>query len=274
MMDDADVEALEIQLVLDAIHARYGFDLRSYAWSSIRRRVLAAFAKSGLPNLGEFQHRLLTDAAFFSDVLNALTVCVTEPFRDPGFFRVFRESMVPILRTYPELRIWHSGCSTGEEAYACAIVLEEEGLYDRAQIYATDLNQRALDQAKQGMYAAEQLHVLRENYRSAGGTRSVGQYYTEAYEHFAVRDSLKRNLLFFQHDLVSDQPFAHVHVIFCRNVLIYFNPDLRAAVIDKMVGSLCSGGFLCLGAGETLPREAAGVLTEFAAGERVYRHAR
>jgi chemotaxis protein methyltransferase CheR len=273
MASEIDVEGIEVRLLLEAINARYGFDLREYAQSSIRRRVRAALAKSGLSHLGELQHRLLNDTEFFADLLDDLTVRVTEMFRDPPFYRAFRQRVVPILRTYPLLRIWHGGCASGEEAYANAILLEEEGLYERAQIYATDLNPQALEQAKLGVYSAEQLQAFRENYERSGGGRDLSAYCVEAYEGVAIKEPLKRNILFFQHNLVSDHVFGEMQVIFCRNVFIYFDQNLRERVLDKFAQSLCPGGFLCLGAGERLPRSRLANFSEFAPGERIYRYA-
>lgn len=273
MAPEQDVEGIEVRLLLEAINAKYGFDLRDYAEGSIRRRVRAALAKSGLPHLGELQHRVLTEPEFFAELLDELTVRVTEMFRDPPFYRALRERVVPILRTYPLLRIWHGGCASGEEAYADAILLEEEGLYERSQIYATDLNPHALEQAKLGLYGAEQLPAFSENYEKSGGVRALSAYCTEAYEQVALKESLKRNILFFQHNLVSDHVFGEMHVIFCRNVFLYFSPALRERVLDKFAQSLCPGGFLCLGAGERLPRSRLSTFSEFAPEERIYRYA-
>jgi chemotaxis protein methyltransferase CheR len=246
-------EALEIRLLLEAIHARYGYDLRDYAHPSMRRRVMGALATSGCGHLGELQHRVLTDAAFFSRVLEALTVRVSELFRDPEFCLAFRAQVVPILRTYPLFKIWHAGCANGEEIYTVAIILQEEGLYDRAQIYATDLSHEALDHARQGIYPAAHLALFTDNYRRAGGRASLATYYTEAYDRLAMRESLRRNVIFFQHDLVSDHIFGEMNVILCRNVLIYFGPALKKRVLDKLEQSLCPRGFLCLGTSEHLP---------------------
>lgn len=273
MTPESDVEAIEVRLVLEAIHAKYGYDLRDYAQTSMRRRVLAALAKSRLEHLGALQHQLLADPGFFADVLDDLTVRVTEMFRDPGFYRAFRQRVVPVLRTYPLLKIWHGGCSSGEEAYGNAIILEEEGLYDRAQLYATDLNPRALEQARHGLYPADRFALFGENYEKSGGKSKLSAYYTEAYAQVALRESLKRNILFFQHNLVSDHVFGEMHVIFCRNVFIYFAPDLRRRVLEKFAQSLCPGGFLCLGAGERLPPASMLPFTDFSPEERIYRHA-
>lgn len=279
MAAEVDVEAIEIRLLLEAIHARYGFDLREYAQSPMRRRVRAALARSGLSNLGALQHRVLTEPAAFAEVLDDLTVRVTEMFRDPSFYRCVRERVLPILRTYPHLKIWHGGCASGEEAYATAILLSEEGLYERSQIYATDLNPGALELAHQGVYAADRFEVFAENHARCGGSAPLSSYGTLAYGQFAVHGWLKKNILFFQHDLVSDHVFGEMHVIFCRNVFIYFDSALRKRVLDKFAQSLCPGGFLCLGAGERLPNgyltanaSGAVLFSEFARDERIYRY--
>ena len=164
-----DPESIEVRLLLEAMHARYGYDLRDYAPTSMRRRVLAALRGSGHQNLGELQHRILDDRECFSEVFDQLTVRVTEPFRDPDSFRAFRTRVVPLLRTYPFLKVWHAGCATGEEAYSAAMLLTDEGLYDRTQIYATDLSQRALEQAKEGVYSARALPLFERNHLASGG---------------------------------------------------------------------------------------------------------
>jgi chemotaxis protein methyltransferase CheR len=273
MEPDEGVEAIEIRLFLEAVHAKYGYDLRDYAPASMYRRVLAALAKSGLRHLGDLQHRVLCDPEFFGGVLEDLTVRVTAMFRDPEFYRAFRLRVVPILRTYPLLRVWHCGCATGEEVYADAIVLSEEGLLERTQIYATDLNPLAVEQAKQGVYSAEHLDRVAENYAKSGGSSSFSNYYTQAYDRIAMKESLRKQVLFFQHNLVSDHTFGEMQVIFCRNVLIYFGRDLKDRVLQKFAGSLCPGGFLCLGSGERILRAREDhSMVEFASEERIYRH--
>jgi chemotaxis protein methyltransferase CheR len=269
---DEGLEALEIRLFLDAIFARYGYDLRGYSPSSMRRRVRTALAKSGRPNLGALQHGVLTDAQLFARVLGDLTVPVSALFRDPDFYRAFRERVVPVLRTYPFVNVWHAGCATGEEAYSTAIVLREEGLYERCQLYATDLSVEALERAKQGVYGPRDLAVASAGYRRAGGLGTFADHATLAYEQLALPDSLRSRILFFQHSLVSDHVFAEMQVIFCRNVLIYFGPELRARVMRKLAQSLCRGGFLCLGSSERLPVEMRGSFVEVAGTERIYRH--
>jgi len=249
---DESVEAIEVRLLLEAIHARWGYDFRDYAASSMHRRVLAALAASGLPHLGELQHRVLHDRAAFSDLLDRITVRVSEMFRDPAFYRALRDRVVPLLRTYPILRLWNAGCATGQEAYTTAILLIEEGLYERSQIYATDLSQRALEQAKEGVYPASDLPAFRTNHAGSGGTSDLASHVTVAYDHIAMREHVRKNIHFFHHDLVSDHVFGEMHVVFCRNVLIYFGRKLRGRVLEKLAQSLCPGGFLCLGDSERL----------------------
>ena len=270
---DADGTGLEVRLLLEAIHARYGYDLRGYTQASMQRRVLAALAKSGLPHLGELQHRIVTDAAFFAGVLHDLTVQVSELFRDPSFYVAFRQHVLPMLRTYPLVRIWHAGCATGEEAYASAIMLSEAGLYERAQIYATDLSARAVEQAKDGVYPAERLPLFSSNYAQAGGRAELARYFTVAYDRATLIEPLRRNILFFQHNLVSDHVFGEMHVVFCRNVLIYFGRELRERVLDKLHAALVHGGFLCLGHSERITGERRLQLKELDAQEHIYRHA-
>jgi chemotaxis protein methyltransferase CheR len=272
-MERDGVEAIETRALLDAIYARYGYDLREYTAASMKRRVHAVLARTGIEHLGELMHRVLVDPDFFVQVLDDLTVRVSDMFRDPAFYRAFRARVVPVLRTYPLLRIWHAGCASGEEAYASAILLQEEGLYERTQIYATDLSAQAVAEAKHGVYAAERLPTFAENYARAGGLGHFSDYYTAAYDGLAMTEALRRNVLFFQHNLVSDHAFGEMHVVFCRNVFIYFGPELRDRVMATFGHSLCAGGFLCLGSAEQVPRgDRPSVFTDFAPDERIYRH--
>lgn len=270
MEHNAEAETIEIGLFLEAIEARYGYDLRGYAAPSIHRRVLSALAKSGLGHLGELQHMVLHDAGFFARVLEDLTVRVSDMFRDPKFYRTFRERVVPVLRTYPLLHIWHAGCASGEEVYTTAIVLTEEGLYDRSQIYATDMSAVALDQARQGIYAAAREPAFAESYGKASGSSRLSAYYTKAYDRIAMKESLRRHVLFFEHNLVSDQVFGEMQLIVCRNVLIYFGAELKDQVLHRFAESLRPGGFLCLGSSERLSGRHP--FAEFAVQERIYRY--
>ncbi|HEY0706497.1 MAG TPA: protein-glutamate O-methyltransferase CheR [Polyangia bacterium] len=266
-------EEIEVKLLLEAIATRYGHDLRGYRQASLKRRIHNALMKSGASNLGDLQHRVLHDPAFFVSVLDDLTVQVSDLFRDPEVYRAFRTEVVPLLRTYPQLRIWHAGCSSGEELYTMAIILAEEGLAERTQIYATDLSAQALSRAREGVYDLERAPTFAENYRLAGGTQSFPRYFSTAYDRIAFAPALRNNMVFFQHDLGVDQSFGEMHVIFCRNVLIYFDRELRARVLTKFAQSLCHGGFLVLGASEQLgnPEVRMGFSASHAA-ERIYRY--
>lgn len=267
-----DVGADELSLFFEAIFAAYGQDLRGYAPASIQRRVLAVLAKSGLASLAELQRRVLEDRAVFDRFTEDLRVRVSDMFRDPSFFLGFRARVIPILRTYPILNIWHCGCATGEEVYSMAIVLAEEGLYERAQIYATDVSKVALLQAKQGVYASARLAGFAGGYAASGGKATLADYYTEAYDGIAIHEHLRKNVSFFEHDLVSDYVFGEMNVVLCRNVLLYFGDALRQSVVDKLRLSLRPGGFLCLGSSETLRGESARPFRAFAQAERIYRH--
>jgi len=271
MLAEASLEDLEIRLLLQAIQAKYGYHFVDYAESSMRRRVRAALTRSGLSHLGELQHQILLDPNFFASILDELTVRVSEVFRDPQFFRAFRERVVPILRTYPQLKIWHAGCASGEEVYATAILLAEENLYDRAQVYATDMSPKALELAKAGVYPEERAAEFERNYLDSGGKAQLGAYFSRAYGRVVVREALRRNVVFFQHDLASDHALGAMHVVFCRNVLIYFGSELRERVLSTFADCLERSGFLCLGMNEGLSPAAKKNFAEFAERERIFR---
>ncbi|MBL9037258.1 MAG: protein-glutamate O-methyltransferase CheR [Archangium sp.] len=267
--DDDELEALEVRLFLEAVHERYGYDLREYSSASMIRRVHAALIRSGAPNLAALQHRVLREPGLFASVLDDLTVRVSEMFRDPEFFLAFRKQVVPVLHTYPVLKIWLSGCASGEEVYSTAIILMEEGLYERTQLYATDLSPQALEQAKQGLYSAQQLPAFNTNYLQSGGQFNFTRYCTAAYDGVAMHEALRRNVLFFQHNLVSDHVFGEMHVVFCRNVLIYFEPELRQRVMGTFRQSLCPGGFLALGRSERVQPSPG--FSAFVGDQRIFR---
>jgi chemotaxis protein methyltransferase CheR len=268
---EEETEQIEVRLVLEAIHARYGYDFRDYSAPSITRRVKAALSKSGLPHLGELLHRLLVEPQFFAGIVDQLTIHVSEMFRDPAFYRTFGERVLPVLRTYPTLKIWHAGCASGEEVYSTAILLEEAGLYGRTQIYATDISQRALDQAREGVYAVSRAGAFAENYAAAGGKGRLEDHYFCRYEHIAIKEPLRKNIVFFQHDLASDYALGEMHVIFCRNVLMYFGDPLRERVLAMLARGLYRSGFLCLGESESLPASQASTFAAFAGADRIYR---
>ena len=249
---NAELEHLEIELLLEGVFRHYGFDFRSYAYASIRRRLWKRVEGEELHTISELQARILHDTDAMERLLLDLSVNVTAMFRDPGFYREFREKVVPLLRTYPFIRIWHAGCSTGEEVFSMAMLLEEEGLYDRARLYATDINDVVLQRAKQGIFPLERMQEYTDNYIRAGGTRSFSEYYTAKYDGALFSPSLTRNVVFSQHNLVTDRSFSEFHVIFCRNVLIYFDKTLQNRVHRLFYESLVMFGILALGSKESL----------------------
>jgi chemotaxis protein methyltransferase CheR len=271
MTPDSEAERIEMGLVLDAIQRRYGYDLRQYVPETIERRLRSALARSGLKHFGELTHRLLHDDAWFPSLLDQLTVQVSDMFRDPPFYRVFRERVVPHLRTYPELKLWHAGCASGEEVYATAVLLTEEQLYERAQIYGTDVSAKAIESAKAGVYSQDQALAFAKNHAQSGATRPFEEFVIAGYGRVAMREELRRNLVFFQHNLATDHAIGEMNVIFCRNVLIYFDRELRRRAVELFAAGLRRGGFLCLGATEAMPPEASGSFSDFAPRERIFR---
>jgi chemotaxis protein methyltransferase CheR len=249
---NADLERIEIELLLEAVFRHYGFDFRSYAYASIRRRLWKRIEAEGLSSVSELQARVLHEPAAMERLLLDLSVSVTAMFRDPGFYVTFRDEVVPLLRTYPFIRIWHAGCSTGEEVYSTAILLEEEGLLERARIYATDINDAVLQQARAGIFPLNRMQEYTDNYIHAGGKRSFSEYYTAKYDGALFSPALTRNVVFSQHNLVTDRSFSEFNVIFCRNVLIYFDRSLQNRVHALFYDSLAMFGILALGSKESL----------------------
>ena len=249
---DPALERVEIELLLEGIYRHYGFDFRSYAYASIRRRLWKRIDAEGLSTVSALQERVLHDPDMMNQLLLDLSINVTAMFRDPAFYVAFRRKVVPLLRTYPFIRLWHAGCSTGEEVYSMAILLEEEGLYERARIYATDINEVVLHRAKSGIIPLDRMQEYTENYIRAGGTRSFSEYYTAKYDGALFRQDLLRNVVFSQHNLVTDRSFAEFTVILCRNVLIYFDKTLQERVHGLFYDSLSTFGILALGSKESL----------------------
>ncbi|HEY0997634.1 MAG TPA: protein-glutamate O-methyltransferase CheR [Gemmatimonadaceae bacterium] len=247
-----DLERIEIELLLEGVFRHYGFDFREYAYSSIRRRLWKRIQAEGLSSVSELQALVLHVPEAMERLLLDLSVSVTSMFRDPGFYVAFREQVVPLLRTYPFIRIWHAGCSTGEEVYSTAILLEEEGLLDRTRIYATDINDAVLQKARAGIFPLDRMQEYTENYIRAGGKRAFSEYYTAMYDGALFSPALTRNVVFAQHNLVTDRSFAEFTVIFCRNVLIYFDRELQNRVHNLFYDSLVTFGVLVLGAKESL----------------------
>jgi len=269
---DTTGQEIERRLLIDAIFLKYHYDFRHYAAASLKRRVRAAMVRLGCDTISRLQDRVLHDAGAFADVLDLLTVPVSDMFRDPEYFRAVRELVVPVLRTYPSLKLWVAGCSTGEEAYSLAILLREEGLLDRAIIYATDINPRSLQQAADGVYDVERLAGFTENHRRSGARTSLSDYYTAAYGRAVLDATLKRHIVFSDHSLATDSVFAEVQLVSCRNVLIYFQRELQDRAVGLFRDALCHRGFLGIGSKESLRGSAcAGAFEELSRAERLYR---
>ncbi|MBP9151339.1 MAG: protein-glutamate O-methyltransferase CheR [Flavobacteriales bacterium] len=243
---------IEINLLLDAIYRRYGYDFRDYSKAHVKRRILGRMRLSRLESVSLMQHQVLHDIDFANLLLKDLSINVTEMFRDPAFYRAVRETVVPILKTWSYIKLWHAGCSTGEEVYSMAILLKEEGLYDRTQIYATDFNQHVLKHAKEGIYPADLIKKYAKNYQDSGAKGSFSDHYHAKYDSAIMDPSLKKNIIWAHHNLVTDSDFAETHMVVCRNVLIYFNKDLQNRVHGLFHNSLANGGILCLGSKESL----------------------
>ena len=247
-----DLEAIEVDLLLEAIWQRYGYDFRAYARATIERRVRQFVSGSGLASVSELIPKVLHDAQFFSQLARYFSIPVTELFRDPFVYRTVRDKVLPLLRTWPHIKIWHAGCASGEEAYSMAIVLKEAGLFDRATLYATDFNDEALARARAGIYDIEKIKEATRNYQQVGGTGAFSDYYHAAYNAAAMDAALRQRIVFSNHNLMSDGIFGDMHLVFCRNVLIYFNRELQNRVLTLLTDSLVHGGFLCLGTKEDL----------------------
>ncbi len=247
-----EIEAIEIDLLLDGIYRRYGYDFRSYASASIRRRIWKFAEQEKLATISAVQEAVLHEATMMDRFVLSLTVNVTTMFRDPAFFQALRTEVIPILKTYPMIRIWDAGCATGEEAYSMAIVLKEEGIYDRCRIYATDMNEDVLRKAKTGIFPLSHMKEFTDNYMQSGGKNSFSEYYTAKYDYAIINQELRQNIIFAQHNLVTDKSFNEFNLVLIRNVLIYFNEELRGKVLDLLHESMASFGILALGKRESL----------------------
>lgn len=247
-----EIENIEIKLLLEAIFQHYGFDFRRYAPASLKRRIRQSVREEKVSSVSALQEKLLYNAACMERFLLVLSINVTALFRDAGFYRAFREKVLPRLRTYPFIRIWHAGCSSGEEVYSLAILLQEEGLYDRVRLYATDMNEVILARARDGIYPLERMKGYAQNYVNAGGKNALTDYYTAQYERAIFHGDLKKNIVWSQHNLVTDGSFNEFHVILCRNVLIYFDQTLQKRVHRLLYESLISLGMLGLGQMESI----------------------
>lgn len=265
------VEDIEIHLLLEALYRRYHYDFRHYARASIKRRLRQAREQLGFASLSAMQDALLHDEALVTRLLDYLTVQVSELFRDPGYFRAIREKVVPHLRTYPSLKIWIAGCSGGEELYSFAILLHEEGLLDRTLLYATDINPAALEAARGGIYPLDRLAAFTQNHQRSGGKSSLSDYYTTAYGRASFDKSLRAQVVFSDHSLVTDAVFAECQLVSCRNVMIYFDRPLQDRAVGLFRDSLSRRGFLGLGSKETLRfSDHADAFSEFVREEKIY----
>jgi chemotaxis protein methyltransferase CheR len=251
-LNDNESEQEQLSNLMTAIYEKYGTDFRSYAVSSLKRRILKQMRDEELATIPQLQHQVLTDPAAMGRLLGTLTIHVTAMFRDPNFYLAFRKLAVPLLRTYPYLRFWVAGCSTGEEVYSLAILLNEEGLYDRCRIYATDVSDQVLEKAKSGIFPISSMQEYTRNYQMAGGHHAFAEYYTADNEFAVIRSSLRENVIFSAHNLVGDTSFNEFHAIFCRNVMIYFNRKLQDRAHGLFYDSLLTFGYLGLGRSENI----------------------
>ena len=265
------LERIEMELLLEGVYRHYGYDFRAYAPSSLRRRLLKRLEAEKLSTFSALQDRVLHDPNAMEGLVRDMSVNVTSMFRDPSFFLALRQRVVPLLRTYPFVRIWHAGCASGEEVYAMAILLKEEGLYDRTRLYATDMNSEALDRARSGIFPLARMRDYTASYQQAGGTRSFSEYYTASYGAALFNSRLRENVLFAQHNLATDNSFSEFNIILCRNVLIYFDRDLKTRTLRLFGDSLAPLGFMCLGRRESLRfTSIEDEFTEVDARERIY----
>ena len=266
------IEDIEIQLLLDALYRHYHYDFRHYARASIKRRLLQARTQMGYESISAIQSAVLHDETILPRLLNFLTVQVSEMFRDPSYFRALREKVLPHLRTYPSLKVWVAGCSHGEELYSLAILFAEEGLAERTMFYATDINPAALRAAQAGVYPLDRIRLFTENHRLSGGHSSLSDHYTADYDRAVFNKSLRERTVFSDHSLVTDAAFGEMHLISCRNVLIYFERELQDRVVGLFAESLVRGGFLGIGSKESLRFSGhADQFTDFVRTERIYR---
>jgi chemotaxis protein methyltransferase CheR len=265
------IEDIEIRLLLEALYQRYHYDFRNYAFASVKRRLRQAREQLGFDTFSALQERLLHDDAMLPRLLGYLTVQVSEMFRDPSYFRAIREKVVPHLRTFPSLKVWIAGCSAGEELYSLVILFREEGLEDRTLFYATDISQDALDAAARGIYPLDRIKTFTENHRLSGGKSSLSDYYSSAYGGAVFDKNMRERVVFSDHSLVTDSVFAEMHLVSCRNVMIYFNRDLQDRAIGLFRDSLPRRGFLGLGSKESLRFSAhAAAFSDFVREEKIY----
>jgi chemotaxis protein methyltransferase CheR len=267
-----DVERLEIELLLDALARFHGYDFRNYAQASLTRRIRHAARNEGVASISELQHKVLHDGDALHRLVRTVSIHVTAMFRDADFYKTFRTQVIPQLRTYPFIRIWHAGCSTGEEVYSLAIVLHEASIYDRCRIYATDISDDLLERARRGIYPLDVIRRYTDAYHRAGGTEDFSRYYVADAHGAIIASSLRRNVVFSLHNLAVDASFNEFHIILCRNVMIYFDTTLRDRVLELLYGSLVRFGYLAVGKKERIELTKLGTRFAMLPGDaRIYR---
>lgn len=272
MLQSEEIERLEIDLLLEAVFRYYGYDFRNYAFPFIQRRISHRVNKEKLTSISALQEKVLRDSTVLEGLLSDFSINVTEMFRDPSFFKSFRTKIIPIIKDYPEIRIWHVGCSSGEEVYSMSILLHEEGIHEKTRIFATDLNKSILEKAKQGTFPLDVMQLYTKNYIEGGGKRAFSEYYKAVEDKVFFHPSLQKNVVFAHHNLVTDQSFNEFDIILCRNVLIYFNKVLQNDVHKLLYNSLSQSGFLGLGKREGIKFTSyENCYGEFDASEKLYR---
>ncbi len=246
------IENFEITQLLEAVYQVYGYDFREYARTTVKRRVKHRIKEEGLGTISELTNLIIHNDRVLNDFLFDLSITVTEMFRDPHFYKGYKEHVIPYLNTYPYINIWHAGCATGEEVYSMGIFLKEHGIRDRVLQYATDFNDHSLDIVKNGIYNMEDYQKWQSNYIQSGGKLSLSEYFTSSHSSLSVIDYLKENCVVANHNLVTDKKFADMQLIICKNVLIYFTIELQNQVFELFYDSLVPGGLLCLGRSESV----------------------
>lgn len=247
-----EIEDIEIEVLLHAIFLKYGYDFKNYSKSHIKRRIKRRMVLSHIEKISQLTEKVLYNKEFFGQILLDLSINTTEMFRFPQFYLALRKEVIPILRTYPSIKIWHAGCSTGEEIFSMAILLKEEGLLDKTRIFATDINTKVIDVAKEGIYSSKDVKKWTQNYQNTGGINSFANYYNAKFDSVIFDSELIKNVTFMEHNLVTDKSFIEANLIICRNVLIYFNKELQNNVLKLFLNSLLPGGILGLGSKEHL----------------------
>ena len=268
---DTENENIEINLLLEGIFQKYGYDFRDYSRASIKRRVQHTLSMFGFKNVMEMLYQVLHDEKFFNTLLMNFSINVTEMFRDPTFYQALNKMIISDLSKRSFIRIWHAGCATGEEAYSMAIVLKEAGLYERTRIYATDFNEEVIRKAREGIYPIDHIIKYGNNYAKSTGKKNFSKYYTARYDYAIMDRSLRKNIIFSDYNLVTDHVFCEMDLIVCRNVLIYFNKKLQNRVISLFIDSLGPKGYLCLGLQESIKfSDHADHFIEVARKEKIY----